>query len=83
VEVPIIRLKTYSVGPIFLMLDEVHELNYSQYYMSLPETYTIVKQDNTLYGTTICMQAALTICVQAFVDIASGDVLICVCMLDT
>jgi len=38
------------------MLDEVHELNYSQYYMPLPESYTIVKQDNTLYGTTICRQ---------------------------
>jgi len=35
------------------MLDEVHELNYSQYYMSLPESYTIVKQDN---GTTIYRQ---------------------------
>lgn len=49
-------VKTYSVGPVFLMLNEVHELNYSQYYMSLPETYTIVKQDNSLYGTTICRQ---------------------------
>lgn len=38
------------------MLDEVHELNYSQYYMSLPESYTIVKQDNTLRGTIICKQ---------------------------
>jgi len=63
------------------MLDQVHELNYSQYYMSLPESYTIVKP-RQYFIWNHHKQAALTTRGQAF-GLASEDVLICVCMLDT